>query len=183
MFDATAPKSPASTVPYRVEDAVVHTLVDLANNLSRGFEPVLKEHGLSVPQWMVLLQVLRDPNFPTQTSVASDAILASQIAGERSLSRAHISGSISELLRKGLIEQHDDARDRRRKRLTVTNAGQRVAGALLPVQHEMNDRLLDGLDDPQRKALLDILLKLRWRGANDDKAPDSDSEGRAARHG
>lgn len=182
MFETSASKASASTVPYRVEDAVVHTLVDLANNLSRGFEPVLKDHGLSVPQWMVLLQVLRDPNFPTQTSVASDAILASQIAGERSLSRAHISGSISELLRKGLIEQHDDVRDRRRKRLTVTAAGQRVAGALLPVQHAMNDRLLDGLEATQRKALLDILLKLRWRGANDDNAPDSDKRASLGRH-
>ena len=47
-----------------IEESIVLTLFDLANHLSKSGELMSREIGLTVKEWILLLQVAGDPNFP-----------------------------------------------------------------------------------------------------------------------
>ncbi|MFM2044649.1 MAG: hypothetical protein RLY86_3225 [Pseudomonadota bacterium] len=151
-----------TTFRFRPEDAIALCLVDLANAISRQSEAILEEAGLTAPQWTVLLNVAGDANFQDGVH-GRGSVFSSEIAAARGLSRPHISATVTELMRKGLIGQEDDPTDRRRKLLTVTSQGLAVLRRLQPLRQRVNDALLVDLGPDQRKTLLDTLVKLRNR--------------------
>ncbi len=147
---------------FRPEDAIALSLMDLANALSHQCEGVLAEAGLTAPQWTVLMNVAGDVNFQDGRRIG-DGIFSSEIASARGLSRPHISATVTELIRKGLISQTDDPQDRRRKLLRVTPAGLEILYRLQPRRQMINDRLLADLSADQRQRLMDLLLVARRR--------------------
>lgn len=147
---------------FRPEDAVSLCLLDLANAVSHQSEAVLAEAGLTAPQWTVLMNVAGDVNFQDGGN-KGDGIFSSEIASARGLSRPHISATVTELIRKGLISQQDDPQDRRRKLLRVTPAGTEVLYRLQPRRQSINDRMMRDLNPEQRQRLLDLLLVVRRR--------------------
>lgn len=151
---------------FRAEDAIALCVIDIANALVRQSEPVLEEAGLTAPQWSVLLNVARDANFvdgDIRQHSDGACVFSSEIAAARGLSRPHISATVTELLKKGLIIQEDDPTDRRRKRLSPTAAGLAVLGRLQPQRQAVNDMLLSDLSEHQRQQLLDTLRAVRSR--------------------
>ncbi|MFC7331696.1 MarR family winged helix-turn-helix transcriptional regulator [Rhodocista pekingensis] len=162
---------PDSLFRFRAEDAVALCLVDVANALSRQSEAILEQAGLTAPQWTVLLNVAGDANFHDETKMTG-SIFSSEIAAARGLSRPHISATVTELIRKGLIRQDDDPQDRRRKLLSVTGQGLAVLRRLQPLRQSVNDMLLADLSPTERERLLHTLLTLRQRArAADHVAP------------
>ena len=153
---------PQTPFRFRPEDAVSLCLLDLANALSHQSEVVLAEAGLTAPQWTVLMNVAGDINFQDGRSVG-DGIFSSEIASARGLSRPHISATVTELIRKGLISQQDDPQDRRRKLLRVTSTGLEILYRLQPRRQSINDRMMRDLNGEQRQRLLDLLLAVRRR--------------------
>jgi len=107
------------------EEAIVLALFDLTNQLTKLGEAITARAGITPQQWMVLLQVAGDPNFPSSARerVSRRSTLASDIAADRGVSRAHISTLVAGLRRRGLLRQVTHAGDRRRKHLELTAAG------------------------------------------------------------
>ncbi|WP_162937283.1 MarR family winged helix-turn-helix transcriptional regulator [Indioceanicola profundi] len=156
---------------FRPEDAITLCLVDLANAISRQSEAILEQAGLTAPQWTVLLNVAGDANFQ-DICRQGGSIFSSEIAAARGLSRPHISATVTELIRKGLIRQDDDPADRRRKLLSISAEGLSVLRRLQPLRQSINDALLGDLPLEQREALLDTLVRLRHRARTLEAAPE-----------
>ena len=147
---------------FRPEDAIALAVVDIGNALARHSEAVLEEAGLTAPQWTVLLNIAGDANF-RDAGGAGPAVYSSEIAANRGLSRPHISATVTDLLRKGLVQQADDPADRRRKLLSVTPPGLALLRRLQPLRRAVNDMLLEGLSTEQRVQLMETLAVLRDR--------------------
>ncbi len=139
------------------EESIVHTLFDLANHLMRRGERLAAEAGLTTQQWIVLLQIAGDPNFPGAPRPAQDGVLPSQIAAARGVSRATVSAVVSALVERGLVEQVPDDTDKRRRRLVPTPAGEGVLAKLAPIRKQANRRLFGPLDGSEREELLRLL--------------------------
>lgn len=154
----------------RVEDAIALLLIDLGNRLTRVGESISRRVDLTVQQWMVLLQIAGDPNFPTAEAKRglSGAVLSSRIAGDRGVSRALISATVSELMKRGLVVQSDDPTDRRRKHLTVTDSGIAALRGLQESRSFVNERLLASLDSAGRERLAEQLAEMWDRVAQID---------------
>ncbi|MDQ3367774.1 MAG: MarR family transcriptional regulator [Myxococcota bacterium] len=156
----------------RLEESVVLALFDLANHLQRRGERLAAVAGLTTQQWLVLLQIAGDPNFPSSAHDEDDRVLASDIARVRGVSRATISAVISALKKRGLIREDADPADRRRRYLALTRAGADAIEAIEPDRRAANQRLLRGLDQADRKRMLDYLercLGVLWDVFEDEQ--------------
>jgi DNA-binding MarR family transcriptional regulator len=142
------------------EDSIVLTLFDIANELGKLGDGVASKAGLTTQQWLMLLQVADDPNFaaPKDGPARSGAgVMASDIARARGVSRANVSILVAQLLRKGLVSQTEQAEDRRRKHLTVTDAGRRALSDIESARREANRNLFASLTPTARRQLLHSL--------------------------
>lgn len=150
-----------------VEETLVLTFFDIANLLSKLGEEVAGSAGLTTQQWLVLLQIAGDPNFPIPAHApmrrSGVGVMASEIALERGVSRASVSVLISQLLKRGLIRQEEEAGDRRRKRLFLTNAGQETVESLDAARRLSNRELFADLGPEELEVLLDSLRKCLGR--------------------
>ena len=126
------------------EESLILTLLDLANHLTRNGERIAREEGLTAQQWLLLLQIAGDPNFPRLGAPAEsgEPVLASTIATARGVSRPTISALVSSLVEKGLVSQTEDPGDRRQKALRATPAGLEILARIEPARHRANKALL-----------------------------------------
>ncbi|MBA3498827.1 MAG: MarR family transcriptional regulator [Deltaproteobacteria bacterium] len=170
-------------VERRVEESLVLALFDLANHLQRRGERLAAVAGLTTQQWLVLLQIAGDPNFPSSAHDEAHRVLASDIARARGVSRATISAVITSLKKRGLIREDADPADRRRRYLAITRAGADTLEAIEPDRRAANQRLLRGFDQTDRKRMLDYLercLGVLWDVREDEQL--SAARARLARH-
>ena len=140
-----------------IEDSIVLTLFDIANELGKLGEGVSSRANLTTQQWLLLLQIAGDPNFAVPKdglSRTGPGIMASEIARARGVSRANVSILVAQLLRLGLVSQAEQPEDRRRKHLTVTSAGRRALADIESARHEANRNLFAGLTPTERRQLL-----------------------------
>jgi len=155
-----------------VEEAVVLSLFDLSNHLQRRGEQVAATAGLTTQQWLVLLQIAGDPNFPTSARTSDAPVLASDIARVRGVSRATISAVVSALTQRGLVKEVADPADRRRRWLVITPTGLAALSAIEPARRAANRRLLAEFDTSDRKRMLDYLqrcLAVLWDVREDEQ--------------
>jgi len=127
-----------------IEESLILTLFDVVNFLTKNSEAMAREGGLSVQQWLVLLQIANKSRFPqpAQARRASTAgVLASEIANARGVSRPNISALVAVLLRKHMVEQLEDPNDRRRKTLRITDKGLQALEQIEPVRRRVNAAL------------------------------------------
>ncbi len=151
----TRKSSPAPTAG--TEESIVHAIFDLSNHLMRRGERLAARAELTTQQWIVLLQIAGDPNFPGPTVSRSTGVLPSEIAAARGVTRATVSAVVSSLERQGLIRQVPDHEDRRRRRLRLTRAGERAVATTEPLRRSANRRLFSRLGAGERKELLRLL--------------------------
>lgn len=126
------------------EESLVLTLLDLANHLTKNGERIARQESLTAQQWLLLLQIAGDPNFPRLGAPAEpgEPVLASTIATARGVSRPTISALVSSLVEKGLVSQTEDPGDRRQKALRATPAGLEILARIEPARHRANKALL-----------------------------------------
>lgn len=141
------------------EESVVLAIFDLANHLQRRGEAIAASAGLTTQQWLVLLQIAGDPNFPEVAHDAEHRVLASDIARVRGVSRATISAVIAALRGRGLIEETADPEDRRRRYLTITAAGAAMIEQLDPHRRAANRRLFTGFTRGERSQFLELVRR------------------------
>ena len=106
-------------------------------------------HTITSPQFAALNALYAEPNLDQRT------------LGERiSLDRSTMAEVVSRLSSKGLIRSQRDARDGRRKTITLTPKGLHAVQHLIPRTHAMTRRLVGPLDPEQRDELLGLLTKV-----------------------
>ncbi|HLL24466.1 MAG TPA: MarR family transcriptional regulator [Kofleriaceae bacterium] len=148
-----------------VEESIVLALFDLSNHLLRRGETLAATAGLTTQEWLVLLQVAKDPNFPRSSRTLA-GVVASDIAANRSVSRANVSVITSRLKRRGLIREQRDEADRRLRYLSITAKGRKLVAMLEPSRRAANRRLLGPISAADRARFLRILRTcLRVLGA------------------
>jgi DNA-binding MarR family transcriptional regulator len=112
-----------------------------ARAVARRFDEALRPFGLTNGQFSLLMSLNR-PEPPTISEVS--ALLA--------MDRTTLTANLKPLSRRGLLEILADEKDRRSRRLKLTDAGRDVLAAALPVwrsTHDELDRLLSN-DAPER---------------------------------
>ncbi len=152
-----------------MEESVVLALFDLSNQLSKLGDGLAGRAGLTTQQWLVLLQVAGDPNFPVpggRPALPVNGVMGSEIAEARGVSRPNVSALVAQLLARRLVREEPVAGDRRRKRLLVTARGRAALGRLEAARRRANRGLLAGLTPHDREKLLQALrtcLGQIWR--------------------
>lgn len=121
----------------------------LSARLEDAMNRRLKEHGLSLRQFAVLMTVLGEDDL-TQVEI-----------GKRFSMPPHaISRAIDYLERQDLVQRRPHETSRRAVIVTATKKGQRLAPALLSVVNEVNSELLSPLTDAERNEFSRLLSKI-----------------------
>ncbi len=156
MPKPATPKRHARTTD---ESLVLH-LFDLTSHLGRLGERMASQVGLTTQQWIVLLQIGGDMNFPGAVAGRSaTGVLPSEIAAARGVSRATVSVLVAALLARGLVRNIADSVDGRRKRLALTPAGEKILDQTDPLRRAANRRLFSALSVAERGQFLDYLKR------------------------
>jgi DNA-binding MarR family transcriptional regulator len=102
----------------------------------------LGDRGLTPQQFWILVAIRENPGI-SQTGIASRTL-----ADPPTISRA-----LAPLVARGLARAEPDPDDRRRTRLSLSPAGQRLARALLPVAQEIRATIVAGMSASEIAAL------------------------------
>jgi DNA-binding MarR family transcriptional regulator len=130
------------------EAELVLTIGHVASHLSKPGEQLAARGGITTLEWLVLLQIAGDADFPSRDRrpCPGGGVLAFEIARERDVSRGNISTLVSASVARGLVRRRDDPKDRRRKVLETTEAGRRAAPQRTePIRREANESLFADL--------------------------------------
>ena len=106
---------------------------------------------------------LGDP--AAQAHAALDAIAAqpgtdqARVAEMIAYDRATIGGVIDRLVQKGWVHRVVSERDRRAREVSLTDEGQRVREAVLPVVQDLQQEILETLGDDERALFLALARK------------------------
>src|SRR5215218_6522464 len=121
-----------------------------AKQLSRAFERELAEAGGSQPVWLILL-ALKQQRWRTQQD------LAAAVGIEGPTLTHHLDG----LQRDGLIERTRDPGDRRAMRVELTAEGERRFRRLAQAALAFDERLQEGVSEPELDSFRSVLGRLR----------------------
>jgi MarR family transcriptional regulator, organic hydroperoxide resistance regulator len=129
-----------------VEDYLLYLLGRASAQASAQFHAVVKARGISVLEWRVLGQL------------ASGAATVSKLA-ERALSQQPtLTKVLDRMVDGGLVARLEDAADRRRVYVRLTDNGRQLAAELIPLAREHEARVLAGYG-PREAAALKRALK------------------------
>jgi DNA-binding MarR family transcriptional regulator len=119
------------TVTLEVRDRCLCLHVQrAARALARRFDDVLRPFGLTSGQFSLLMSLNR-PGAPTMGEIAQ--LLA--------LDRTTLTANLKPLERRKLLKVVVDAKDRRNRRLEITDAGRDALAAALPVWRATHDEI------------------------------------------
>jgi DNA-binding MarR family transcriptional regulator len=139
--------------PEFVEGYLLYLLSRASTQASAQFHAVVKARGLSVLEWRVLGQL------------SSGAATVSMLA-ERALSQQPtLTKVLDRMVGAGLVTRLEDARDRRRVSVRLTEKGQRLAAELVPLARAHEARVLAGYSPREAAALKRALKTLIARTA------------------
>ncbi|MBJ3775741.1 MarR family winged helix-turn-helix transcriptional regulator [Acuticoccus mangrovi] len=150
---STAPEIPFETTLFVRDHCLCLHLQRAARALARRFDAALKPVGLTNGQFSLLMSLNR-PQPPRMGEVAS--VLA--------MDSTTLTAAMKPLLRRALVEMRPDEKDRRSRRVALTDAGRALLAEALPIWRETHaeiDALLAGVGagdgEPLRQTLRAIL--------------------------
>ncbi len=130
----------------------VQEVVDVVMEVSRVIRSQMRRHRdprMSVPQFRALIFIRR------QMASVSD------LAEHLGLTRPTTTALVDKLVRMGWVERVGDARDRRRVRLRLTQAGEAILAAAQAQTHAYFLGLLAGLSPSERNCVFQAMQILR----------------------
>ena len=134
------PDGPSFETTLHVRDSCMCLHVQrAARALARRFDEALKPVGLTNQQFSLLMSLNR-PEPPRMKEVA--LLLA--------LDRTTLTANLKPLERRGLAEVRPDPRDRRGRRVALTEEGRNLLAQAVPLWRSMEDEIEGPLSDPDR---------------------------------
>jgi DNA-binding MarR family transcriptional regulator len=149
-----------------LEESIVMAILNISDTIVKHGDIVCQRMGITTQQWRVMLHLANDPNIPYIDDIKSNAhpILASELAEAFNVSRPNITNLINSLIEKGMVKQIEDAKDRRKKFLTLTGKGMETLNTIQPLRKKANRRLLEHLNQEEKvhfyNKLMDCLAVL-----------------------
>lgn len=108
--------------------------------------------GLTRSQWSILSTLSRSSN---------EGMMQADIARLMDVGKVTIGGLVGRLEATGLVERRSDAKDKRAKKVYVTALGYETIRAMIDVAQVMNDEILVGISDEDRRTTEDTLMKVK----------------------
>jgi DNA-binding MarR family transcriptional regulator len=131
-------------------EPVLASIHVLSNRLTRAFESRLDgKHGISVPEWRVLLSLAR-----------VTGLTAKNIHERWAMDKMAVSRAVRSLESQGYVKRTKHPRDRRSFVLEITPKGKRLFREILPSADERYREILAGLTPAELRSLRKILHKL-----------------------
>ncbi len=145
------PQTPTSdpTADYRLEDQVGYWLRRAYQRHMAIFAAIMSDLDLTSMQFAALVK-LRDMKAVTQTELG-------RLIG---IDRATISGVVSRLQKRGLLQFRLDPLDRRSRIVALTDAGEEVLSEALRRTEQVGEDTLAPIGEADRTALREMLRKL-----------------------
>ena len=150
---ATRAKAAKATKPSESDnwDARLGFLMHDVSRLRRSvFDEFMKPMGLTRSQWWILAHLSRH-----------DGMIQSDLASVLDLGKAALGGLLDRLEGSKLIQRRSDDTDRRVKRIHLTNKGTQTIQDMRVKNHELSERILEGVDVEARRALADHLAVVK----------------------
>ena len=88
-------------------------------------------------------------------------MLSGEVGARMHITSGAVTALIDNLVRKGYVERHSDARDRRRVLVDVTPAAQALLDELLPPVQQTARRVVERLGAEGQQKLIDLLGEIR----------------------
>jgi len=126
---------------------------DVARQLTSVLDSRLSSYGLTRSHWRAVIYIWRTPGI-SQTELSE--IL--------DISRMGVTGLIDRMENKGLVSRRDDLKDRRVKRIYLTESTAALVPLITRLGRECVDDFLVGIDETDRNVLLKLLLKVKENG-------------------
>lgn len=136
--------------PVNLRREVLFQLSDVARTMRTYIDQRAREHDMTRAQWGVLLRLERQEGM-TQAEMA-ESLEIQPISLVRLIDR---------LCLHGLVERRPHPRDRRAKRLYLTDKGRATFARLVPLGREVAAEILSSLDEADVADLLQKLLLIR----------------------
>ncbi|RYZ55265.1 MAG: MarR family transcriptional regulator [Proteobacteria bacterium] len=137
-----------STVPLKLDSMLCFTLYSTSLAMSKAYRPLLKDWGLTYPQYLVLIALGR-----------KDGITISSLGEELFLD----SGTLTPLLKRmestKLLVRRRSIEDERQVLVSLTTKGQELSVELNALPHEIHEST--GFSVTEMKALTSALTKVR----------------------
>lgn len=163
------PKKNTEITRMELANRLFFRLYQCANMLHKTGTRAVESLGLTTQQWAVLGALSR-PEVPDGMSVGD-------LARYLMVSRQNLSGLISRMERDGHIVSTPDGRDRRSRRITMTEHGHHIwHREAVPRIHNYYERALDEFSTGDITHTLHYLLKLLENMKQIDEISGSESE-------
>ncbi|MGE0387472.1 MAG: MarR family winged helix-turn-helix transcriptional regulator [Gammaproteobacteria bacterium] len=129
--------------------------ITLFSEVNRGWrnslDKRLKPLGLSHTRWVALLYLSRDAGPANQKDIAARLGIES----------ASLVSVLDSLEQDGLIARQEDAADRRRKTIHLTDKGARIIESIHATLADVRDELLGNVTARELRTCIDVLNKMR----------------------
>jgi len=160
-----------------LEHFLPYRLSVLSNRISDTIAATYRDRfGLSVTEWRVIAILGRHPG-------AS----ATEVAQRAAMDKVAVSRAVRRLLDRGRIEREPSHADRRERHLRLSQAGRAIHDRVVPEALAFERRLIEALDDDERRLLdralgkLDSVCARAMPGSNTGQERDIQDGGSPAR--
>lgn len=132
------------------ENSIGYLIHEVARLMRRRFEDEASVHGFTLPQWRALAEIYRN-----------EGIAQVSLAAALDVDQMTVSGIVSRLEKRGLIDRYPDPNDSRAKLAKLTPAGLALVTNAKNVGRALYENALDGLSPADRDAMAAKLRLIR----------------------
>ena len=132
------------------ENSIGYLIHEVARLMRRRFEDEASAHGFTLPQWRALAEIHRNAG-----------IAQVGLAAALDVDQMTVSGIVSRLEKRGLIDRYPDPNDSRAKLAKLTPAGLALITDAKNVGRALYENALDGLSAADRDAMAAQLRLIR----------------------
>jgi len=133
----------------RVEN-IGFLVTDVARLMRSIFDVRVKDLGLTRSRWRVLAYLMRQ-----------DGMTQSELAEQLEISKASLGPHLESLEQQGWLRREADGKDRRAKRIYLTDRVQPAVAHLNAVGARLHHEALGGLDTAERQRLAETLAQVK----------------------
>ncbi|MBP6818279.1 MAG: MarR family transcriptional regulator [Ferrovibrio sp.] len=139
-----------SKTPLVLENFLPYRLSVMTNRISGALSRHYAERfGIGIPEWRVIANLGRHPG-----------ITANEVVERAAMDKVTVSRAVAALEKKKLVERRRDDGDKRKTQLTLSKAGEKVYGEIVPLALGFERELLEKLTAEERRVLDRVIDKL-----------------------
>ena len=145
-------------IKKNINASVIFHIIKLSETWKRNGDSITQEFGITTQQWFILLLLIKDPNILYfKLNPHEKPLMAKELAEALNVSRANVTNLVNILIKKKLVTQVEDAFDKRRKRLSLTDAGIRMIDKIEKVRNEYNKRLFTKFSKVEKVTMIKFM--------------------------